>query len=153
MGKLSLKKDPKSGLLTLSSSAPDPQLSYDLNVFTLDFISSYIRNSLKSQAKEKRLFIEERIRSSKKNPRHRIGQLNSTFTVIGLSTGCIGFFLYLLFLTILFRFNYFKIPYKFFVIFMTVQLSYGFLIGYILWHTLLIASVFVVQRCDKPELT
>lgn len=64
-GMLSLGKDRKNGLLILSSNAPDPQLAYDLNIFTLDFISSYIRNSLKNQAKEKRLFIEDRIKESK----------------------------------------------------------------------------------------
>ena len=62
---LSLKKDTKTGLLTLFSNAPDPQLAYDLNIFTLDYLSSYIRNSIKSQAKEKRLFIEDRIRETK----------------------------------------------------------------------------------------
>lgn len=63
---LSLKKDAKTGLLTLSSNASDPQLTYDLNVFTLDYISSYIRNSIKTQAKEKRVFIEKRIKESKR---------------------------------------------------------------------------------------
>lgn len=61
---LSMKKDAKTGLLTLSTNAPDPQLAYDLNIFTLDYISFYIRNSIQSQAKEKRLFIEDRIKES-----------------------------------------------------------------------------------------
>lgn len=61
---LSLKKDAKNGLLTLSTNAPDPKLAYDLNIFTLDYISFYIRNSIQSQAKEKRLFIEDRIKES-----------------------------------------------------------------------------------------
>jgi len=36
-----------------------------LNLFTLNYISNYIRKSLKSQAKEKRVFIEERIKETK----------------------------------------------------------------------------------------
>ncbi|MBN1760975.1 MAG: hypothetical protein JW863_21790 [Chitinispirillaceae bacterium] len=59
-----LKTDAKTGLQTLSCNAPDPQLSYDLNDFTLDYLSSYMRNSLKSQAKEKRIFIENRIKET-----------------------------------------------------------------------------------------
>lgn len=59
---LSIRKDPKTNILTLSSNAPDPQLSYALNLFTINYISNYIRNSIKTQAKEKRLFIEERIK-------------------------------------------------------------------------------------------
>ncbi|NLE02538.1 MAG: hypothetical protein GX640_21955 [Fibrobacter sp.] len=62
---ISIRKDAKTGLLHLSSVAPDPQLAYDLNVFTLDYISDYIRNSIKTQAKEKRVFIDERIIESK----------------------------------------------------------------------------------------
>lgn len=62
---LSIRKDAKTGLLTLTTNAPDPQLAYDLNAFTLDYISDYIRNSIKTQAKEKRIFIVERIRESK----------------------------------------------------------------------------------------
>lgn len=63
---VSLKKDAKTGLLTLSTEAPDPQLAYDLNVFVLNYLSSYIRNSIKSQAKEKRLFIEDRLLETKR---------------------------------------------------------------------------------------
>ncbi|HLV30599.1 MAG TPA: Wzz/FepE/Etk N-terminal domain-containing protein [Chitinispirillaceae bacterium] len=64
-GILSINKDAKTGILTLTSNAPDPQLAYDLNLFTLNYISNYIRKSLKSQAKEKRVFIEERIKETK----------------------------------------------------------------------------------------
>lgn len=62
---LSINKDAKTGILTLTSNAPDPQLAYDLNLFTINYISNYIRNSLKTQAKEKRIFIEERIKETK----------------------------------------------------------------------------------------
>jgi len=63
---LSLKKDMKTSLLTLSTNAPAPTLAFDLNDYTLSYLSGYIRNSIKSQAKEKRQFIEERIRESKR---------------------------------------------------------------------------------------
>lgn len=63
---LTLKKDPKTNLLTLTSTTLDPQLAFDLNVFTINYLSNYIRNSIKSQAKEKRIFIEERINESMK---------------------------------------------------------------------------------------
>lgn len=62
---LSINKDSKTGILTLTSNAPDPQLAYDLNLFTINYISNYIRNSIKTQAKEKRIFIEERIKETK----------------------------------------------------------------------------------------
>lgn len=62
---LSISKDAKTGILTLTSNAPDPQLAYDLNLFTINYISNYIRNSLKTQAKEKRMFIEGRIKETK----------------------------------------------------------------------------------------
>lgn len=62
---LSINKDVKTGILTMTSNAPDPQLAYDLNLFTINYISNYIRNSLKTQAKEKRIFIEERIKETK----------------------------------------------------------------------------------------
>ncbi|MDR0306153.1 MAG: hypothetical protein LBI42_04855 [Chitinispirillales bacterium] len=59
---ISIKKDAKIGTLTLTTNAPSPQLAYDLNKHTLDYISAYIRGSIQSQAKEKRTFIEERLR-------------------------------------------------------------------------------------------
>lgn len=58
---LYILKEKKSGLLTLTTNMPSPQLAYDINTFVIEQISDYIRNSLKSQAKEKRLFIQERI--------------------------------------------------------------------------------------------
>ncbi|KMQ51295.1 lipopolysaccharide biosynthesis protein [Chitinispirillum alkaliphilum] len=58
---IDLSKDVRTGILTLRSNAPDPQLAYDLNTYTLDWISDYIRNSLQTQAREKRSFIEERL--------------------------------------------------------------------------------------------
>lgn len=62
---LGLSKDNRTGILTLRSEAPDPQLAHDLNRYTLDWISNHIRNSLQTQAREKRGFIEERLREVK----------------------------------------------------------------------------------------
>lgn len=61
---LSIHKD-DNGILILTSNMPDPKLAYDFNLHTLDFLSNYIRNSIKSQAKEKRLFIEDRLKEVK----------------------------------------------------------------------------------------
>jgi len=67
-GKLiTINKDSKTGILSLNSNMPDPKLAYDLNRHTLDFISNYIRNSIKTQAKEKRVFIEERLKEVKRD--------------------------------------------------------------------------------------
>lgn len=62
---LTINKDSKTGILSLNSNMPDPVLAYDFNKYTIDFISNYIRNSIKTQAKEKRLFIEERLKEVK----------------------------------------------------------------------------------------
>lgn len=60
-GMLDIKKDRKTGILTLKTNTLDPQLSYDISKYTLDYISFYIRKSIKTQAKEKKSFIEERL--------------------------------------------------------------------------------------------
>ena len=62
---MAISKDIKTGILTLKVNAPDPHLAYDLNLHTLDYISNYLRNSIKTQAKEKKKFIEERIIETK----------------------------------------------------------------------------------------
>jgi len=62
---ITIDKEIKSNILTLTVNMPDPHLSYDINKYTLDYISNYIRNSLQSQAKEKRIFIEDRINETK----------------------------------------------------------------------------------------
>lgn len=67
---LNLYKDPKKGILTLTINSPDPKLSFDLNIFVISKLSDFIRNSLKSQAKEKRVFIEERITEVKEDLRN-----------------------------------------------------------------------------------
>ncbi|NLE04745.1 MAG: hypothetical protein GX638_08095, partial [Crenarchaeota archaeon] len=64
-GLLKIRKDTKTGVLALTSKMPDPRLTHDINLFTLDFISNFIRNSIQTQAKEKRLFIEEQLKKVK----------------------------------------------------------------------------------------
>lgn len=54
-----------SGVMSLTVNMPDAQLSYDVNNFTLQLIRDYLRNSMTGQAKEKRVFIEERIAETK----------------------------------------------------------------------------------------
>lgn len=62
---IGIAKDKKTGILTLSVNAQDPQLTYDIAEFVISNLSFYIRNSIQSQAKEKREFIEERIKEVK----------------------------------------------------------------------------------------
>lgn len=62
-----LSKIKKTGILTLTVNMPDPKLAYEMNVFTLNNLSNYIRNSIQSQIKEKRYFIEKRIQEVKCN--------------------------------------------------------------------------------------
>ncbi|MDG5815532.1 Wzz/FepE/Etk N-terminal domain-containing protein [Chitinispirillales bacterium ANBcel5] len=59
---ITINRDVRTGILTLTTNASDPQLAYELNRYTLEYVSNYIRNSLQSQAREKREFIEERIK-------------------------------------------------------------------------------------------
>lgn len=66
-GILNIIKDKKTGILTLTVNMPDPKLAYEMNVFTLNNLSNYIRNSIQSQIKEKRYFIEKRIQEVKCN--------------------------------------------------------------------------------------
>lgn len=66
-GILNIIKDKKTGILTLTVNMPDPKLAYEMNVFTLNDLSNYIRNSIQSQIKEKRYFIEKRIQEVKCN--------------------------------------------------------------------------------------
>jgi capsule polysaccharide export protein KpsE/RkpR len=62
-----LSKDFKTGLLTLTTQFPTPQLAYDVNIYCLDLIDKYILNSMKSQAKDKKSFIEQRLNDVKKD--------------------------------------------------------------------------------------
>lgn len=64
-GIIVLSKDKKTGLPNLTVNTPDAKLSYDINKYTIDLISNYIRNSITSQAKEKREFIEKRLAEAK----------------------------------------------------------------------------------------
>ncbi len=62
---ISIAKDKRTSILTLTVNVIDPQLAFDLNIHTIQLLSNYIRNSIKSQAKEKRVFIEGRIKEVK----------------------------------------------------------------------------------------
>lgn len=62
---LHLFKDSKKGILTLTINSPDPKLSFDINNFVISKLSDYIRDAIQSQAKEKRLFIEKRLKDVK----------------------------------------------------------------------------------------
>lgn len=64
-GVLAIKKDIRTGILSLYVTISDPILAYDINIYAISLLSDYIRNSLKGQAKEKREFIEERIKEVK----------------------------------------------------------------------------------------
>jgi capsule polysaccharide export protein KpsE/RkpR len=54
-----------SGVLSLTVNMPSAQLAYDVNRFTINLISNYLKTSMTSQAKEKRVFIEQRIAETK----------------------------------------------------------------------------------------
>jgi uncharacterized protein involved in exopolysaccharide biosynthesis len=60
-------KDKRTGIQTLTVNAPSAQLAYDINVEVIAQLSDYIRNSIKSQAKEKREFTEKRIAEVKED--------------------------------------------------------------------------------------
>lgn len=60
-----LNKDRKTGILNLRTNFPSADLTYNINIFSIGLLDYYIRNTLKLQAKEKRLFIEERINEVK----------------------------------------------------------------------------------------
>ena len=59
---ISLTSNIKSGLLTLVTTFNSPVLAHQLNLFILQLLDDYIRESFKTQAQEKRKFIEERIK-------------------------------------------------------------------------------------------
>lgn len=62
---INIRKDSKTGIVTLTVKMPDAQLAYDLNIYVIDYLSQYLKHYLKSQAKEKRDFIEKRIEEAK----------------------------------------------------------------------------------------
>jgi uncharacterized protein involved in exopolysaccharide biosynthesis len=65
-GLIALSRDERTNILTLEVNMPDPRLAYDVNRYTLDYIGYYIRNSIQTQAKEKRVFVEQRISENKR---------------------------------------------------------------------------------------
>jgi len=58
---IKLLKDKKNGIITLTTNSPDAVFTKDLNDFCINYLNDYMRSSTKSQAKEKRLFIEKRL--------------------------------------------------------------------------------------------
>jgi len=68
-GFVSLSRDKQSGIINLSTKFKDPQIAYDMNRRVIGLLDDYILNTLKSQAKEKRLFIEERLDEVKEDLR------------------------------------------------------------------------------------
>jgi capsule polysaccharide export protein KpsE/RkpR len=50
-----------SGLRVLTTSAETPELAFQLNGYMLDLVNDYMKNNVKSQTKENRIFVEERI--------------------------------------------------------------------------------------------
>jgi uncharacterized protein involved in exopolysaccharide biosynthesis len=56
-----LTKDIKTGLLSLTTTFGNAQLTYDVNAYVLQLLDSFIRDNMRSQAKDKRQFIEQRI--------------------------------------------------------------------------------------------
>jgi uncharacterized protein involved in exopolysaccharide biosynthesis len=65
-GYVRITEDESNGLLTLKTSFGDPKLAYQLNDYVLTLIDEYIKESYKSQAKENRSFIEQRIEEVKR---------------------------------------------------------------------------------------
>jgi len=94
-GMISIHKNPKTGILSLTTNAHYPQLAYDLNVHTLEYIDNYVRSSILSQAKEKRTFIADRAREAKNElagaevalARYRERNMMSTSPLIALEMG------------------------------------------------------------------
>ena len=62
---VSLSKDAKTGLFTLKTLFSGPDLAFQINAYVLELLDQYVRSSLKSQAKEKREFIEKRLEEVK----------------------------------------------------------------------------------------
>jgi uncharacterized protein involved in exopolysaccharide biosynthesis len=60
-GYIRVSEDKKTGLITLKTFFFNPEIAYQLNIFIFNMFEDYIQNNLKSQAKEKRTFIESRL--------------------------------------------------------------------------------------------
>jgi uncharacterized protein involved in exopolysaccharide biosynthesis len=58
---IELIADSKTGILTLSTVAKDPVSAYAINLETIFLLDEYIKNNMKSQAREQRLFISQRL--------------------------------------------------------------------------------------------
>jgi hypothetical protein len=58
---LTLEKSKANGVISLTTLFEDADLAYQVNSRVIELLGSYLYNSLKSQAKQKRLFVESRI--------------------------------------------------------------------------------------------
>lgn len=63
---INITKDKKTSIVTLITQFNDKQLTYDINMFLLELMEKYIITTLKTQASEKRSFIQDRILEIKK---------------------------------------------------------------------------------------
>jgi capsule polysaccharide export protein KpsE/RkpR len=59
--RMQISKDKRTSVLCLTTNFETSEIAYQVNRFVIDRLGIYIRTSLKTQAKEKRIFIEERI--------------------------------------------------------------------------------------------
>lgn len=62
-GTLKLKKNPKNGVFEIVTQFQDPVIARELNEFVIDWLNQYLVKAYKTQARENRRFIEERIKA------------------------------------------------------------------------------------------
>lgn len=72
---IELSQDKKNGLLTLVTSFHNPSMAFQLNKQILFLIDEYIKSTLKSQAKENKVFIGQRIAEAKRDLRKSENEL------------------------------------------------------------------------------
>jgi len=58
---INLSREKGTGIMSLSTQFKDPKLAFQVNEYIIMMLDEYVINSLKSQVKEKRIFIEKRI--------------------------------------------------------------------------------------------
>jgi len=59
-GVLRLKRT-KNGIFEIITEFGDPRVAYDLNLYTIDWLNRYLVKAFRTQARENRIFVEERI--------------------------------------------------------------------------------------------
>lgn len=58
---IQLVKDKNYGIITLTTFFSEPQLAFDVNKFVIELLNEYVLTSIVSKAREKKLFIQNRI--------------------------------------------------------------------------------------------